>query len=337
MAMYDPNDMRSVITRGYTSGAGQPGYQNGGFNPGPYQTPTQPGFPKQQPVPTYPNTPSPQQDFTNTSGNGTGLNIDAYGNLYGASGQRQMSAMGQPIQYSGVSGQYQPPQGGGASYAGTGVFTSDPSTAPFEQLLNKLVNNLSTQQTPADYGQAVNQLNTYLKQLNGPVYTPDQANLLQTQALDPLSQQHDAARQQTIQHLASQGIGPSSGITQQALADVDRQFQQMRTQTQSQFAANAVGLQRQNQQLAAQLAPAISGFEQQQMNLQDQRNQQAAALAMIIPQLAQSRVGAAQGAVNPINPASLLSLLNSFNQTGNQQGAAYGNAIGGLVPSLFGF
>jgi len=239
----------------------------------------------------------------------------------------------------GTSGSGGGPSGGSnnpSSYPGTNVFSSDPSTAPFEQLLNKLIGNFSTSQTPADYGQAVNQLNTYLQQLNGPVYTPDQMNLLQTQALDPLAQQHDAARQQTIQRLAAQGIGPSSGITQQALADVDRSFEQMRTQTQAQFASNAVGLQRQNQATAAQLAPAISAFEQNQTLTQDQRNQVAATLAAIVPQLAQSRLSTANSQLNTPNIPQLLQALNAFTATGNAQGQAYGQSLGQILSALFG-
>lgn len=218
----------------------------------------------------------------------------------------------------------------------TSVF-SDPATAPFEALLNNVISQFSTPQQAPDYQQGIDQLNSYLKTLNGPVYTPDQMNLLQTQALDPLSQQHDQARQQTIQRLAAQGIGPSSGITQQALQQVDQQFQQLRTQTQSQFAANAVNLGRQNQATAAQLAPQITSLETQQQQLQDPRNLQAANLAALIPALASSRLAAVnQSLTNPATIAPLLQLLGGFQNTGYTQGANYGSAISQLLAGLFG-
>jgi len=226
---------------------------------------------------------------------------------------------------------------GAGQYPGTNVFGSDPSTASFEQLLNKLTSSFATPQVPQGYDQAVNQLNTYLGQLNGPVYTPQQMNLLQTQATDPLMQRRDAARQQAIEHLASRGISPTSGIAADLLNQVDRSFDQQNTQQQGQFASNAVGLQRQNQATAAQLAPLISQFQQAQTQTQDQRNQVAATLAAIVPQLAQQRLGAAQGTLaNSPSIGNLLSLLGGFQQQGYNQGANYGQGIAQLLAALMG-
>lgn len=234
---------------------------------------------------------------------------------------------------SGGSGQ----AGGytGTPYAGTNVF-SDPATAQFEQLLNGLITRFQTPQTPPHYQQTIDQLNNYLTQLNGPVYTPAQMELLQTQSLDPLQQQHDAAKEQLIQRLGSRGISPGSGIAEKAMEDLDRQFQQARTQTQAGFATNAVGLQRQNQATAASLAPQISALEQAQTGWQDQRSLQAETLAALIPQMAQQRLTAANQSISPINASSLLQLQNQFQQQGYGQGANYGSAIMQLLAQLFG-
>lgn len=226
-----------------------------------------------------------------------------------------------------------PPQN--APYGGTNVF-NDPATAQFEALLNSLINRFNTNATPPGYQQAIDQMNAYLARLNGPVYTPAQMDLMQTQAWDPMQQQHDAARQQLIQRLGSQGISPSSGIFEKALEDLDRQFQQAHTQTQANFSNQAIGLDRQNAATAAQLAPQISNFQQAQTSWQDQRSLQAEVLAALIPQMAQQRLLAASGQVSQLNPLALLNSLGSFQQQGYNQGANYGSAIMQLLAQLFG-
>lgn len=230
------------------------------------------------------------------------------------------------------------PAGGGAgggAYAGTNVF-SDPATANFEQLLNSMISRFNTPQTPPGYQQAIDQMNTYLTQLNGPVYTPQQMDLMQTQAWDPMQQQHDAAKQQLMQRLGARGIAPTSGVFQSAMEDLDRQFQQAHTQTQANFSNQAIGLQRQNQAQAAQLAPAISNFQQAQTGWQDQRALQAESLAALIPAMAQQRLQTASGAVQPMSPTAIMTLINSMQNQGYNQGAGYGSGIAQLLASLFG-
>lgn len=225
--------------------------------------------------------------------------------------------------------------GQGSGYGGTNVF-SDPATAQFEQLLNQMIGRFNTPQTPPGYQQAIDQMNAYLSQLNGPVYTPQQMDLMQTQAWDPMQQQHDAARQQLTQQLGARGIAPSSGIFQSAMENLDRQFQQAHTTTQANFANQAIGLQRQNQAMAAALAPQISGFEQANTNWQDQRSLQAEQLASLIPMMAQQRLQAANGSVQQLSPTALLSMLQSFQNQGYNQGANYGQGIAQLLAQLFG-
>ncbi len=228
--------------------------------------------------------------------------------------------------------------GGGQSgynYPGTNVF-DDPATANFEALLNSLITRFNTAQTPPHYQQAIDQLNTYLAQLNGPVYTPAQMELMQTQAWDPMQQQKDAAKQRLIQRLGSQGISPSSGIFESALADLDRQFQQAHTSQQAGFANQAIGLERQNRATAASLAPQISALEQAQTSWQDQRALQAELLAALIPQMASQRLRDASSSIQGLNPMSLLEMQNRFQNQGYGQSAEYGNYIMQLLSQLFG-
>lgn len=220
-------------------------------------------------------------------------------------------------------------------YGGTNIF-DDPATANFEKLLNDLITRFNTSATPPHYQQAIDQLNAYLAKLNGPVYTPAEMELMQTQAWDPMQQQRDAAKQQLIQRLGAQGISPSSGIFERALEDLDRQFQQAHTTQQGQFSNQAIGLSRQNAATAATLAPQISALEQAQTSWQDQRSLQAELLAALIPQMASQRLRDANGAMSPINISSLFQQLQSFQNQGYGQGANYGSAIMQLLAQLFG-
>lgn len=228
-----------------------------------------------------------------------------------------------------------PPSATGPTYGGTSVFT-DPATKQFEDLLNQRIKQLQTPFTPPDYSQGINQLNDYLAQLNGPAYTPDQMDTMQTQALDPLEHQRTQAKQQAMQRLASHGISASSGIVEKAMEDIDNQFNSIRSQTQGQFATNAIQAQRQNAASAAMLAPQISALEQNQFNAQDTRDQSAVGLAQIIPDMAWSRLTGANGLIQQTNPLSALQLVNGFQNQGYNQSADFSSGLGQLLSILFG-
>jgi hypothetical protein len=221
----------------------------------------------------------------------------------------------------------------GYNYPGTNVF-DDPATANFEALLNSLINRFNTPATPPHYQQMIDQLNAYLAKLNGPVYSPAEMELMQTQAWDPMQQQHDAARQRLIERLGAQGISPSSGIFESALADLDRQFQQAHTTTQAGFANQAIGLQRQNWATAAQLAPQISALEQAQTTWQDSRSLQGELLAALIPQMAWQRLQGAENSIQQLNPSSLLQLQTVLEQQGIARNSALWQQIMQILTGL---
>lgn len=173
-----------------------------------------------------------------------------------------------------------------AKPAGTSIF-DDPATKNFETLLNQRI-----------------------QELLGPAYTNSQMDLMQTQALDPLEVQRQQAKQQVIQRMASHGVPPSSGIVERALEDVDRQFNTLRTQSQSGFANKAI--------------------DQTATN-----HNQAVSMAEIIPQMAWSRLTGANGAVSPMNSPALLSLLNSFQQSGYQNSNQFMQSLIPILMQLF--
>ncbi len=193
---------------------------------------------------------------------------------------------------------------------------------------------MNTPYQAPDYQQGINQLNSYLQQLNGPAYTPQQQDIMQTQALDPIERQRQQQKQQALTRLGTRGIGPSSGIAESALQGVDNSFNTIDAQTRAGLATNQIGVQRQNAATAAQLAPQIAQLEAGQYGSQTNNMINAASLAGIIPQMAYSRLQGANSAISPINPASLFGLQNQFQQQGYNQGSAYGNNIGQIIAAL---
>lgn len=226
------------------------------------------------------------------------------------------------------------PEGSGAP-SGTDIF-SDPATQQYEQLINQMVGKLDTPYTPPDFQSAVDYLKSYFNQLQQPVYSPQQQDLIQTQALDPIIQQRDASNQQIVQRFASQGIPPSSGIVQKALLDNSQNFEKLRTQAQSNFATNEISLGRQNQQQAAALGPQIASIEQALQSGNEQRALQGVNLASIIPSLAWSRLMGANGTIQQSNPFQALQLLNSFQNTGYNQGANLGSGLAQIIGTILG-
>ena len=89
-------------------------------------------------------------------------------------------------------------------------------------------------------------------------YTPAEQEIYQTQSLDPLERLRTARKQQVMQQLATRGIPMTSGVAQQMLQDVDRQFDAQRTTTQAnlagQFGNERVSRMLQGTQMLGQLA-----------------------------------------------------------------------------------
>lgn len=168
--------------------------------------------------------------------------------------------------------------GMGGFPAGGQTFT-DPPTQQWEQLLRQLVERMTKPQ---------------------PTWTDAQLDLMQTQSLDPLERQRAAMKQQQTQRLAQRGIVPGSGIFDEAMAAIDRQFNQLRTQTQADFATQAIGR------------------EDQLFQNNEQRALNATNLFKQIPQYADARLQLAANTLIPSNPAQLLSLQQQYQQQAMQ-------------------
>jgi hypothetical protein len=131
-----------------------------------------------------------------------------------------------------------------------------------------------------------------VERLNQPI--PQSTHeLQQTQALDPLERQRQQQKQQAELRLSQRGIRPGSGIFEESMRDIDRQFNELRTRTQAGF-ANTAAQQTEDRALAG-----TNLFKQ-------------------IPQYQDVRLQLAQQALMPANPMQLLSLQQNQQQMANQ-------------------
>ena len=168
------------------------------------------------------------------------------------------------------------PAGGNGMPSAQGSAFSDPATSQWEQLLRAMVDRLNT---PV------------------PANTRD---LQQTQALDPLERQRQQMRDQTALRLSQRGITQGSGIFEQAMQDVDRQFNELRTRTQAGFANTAA------QQEEQRAITGVDMFKQ-------------------IPQYQDTRLALAQGTLIPTDPTRLLGVQQGYQDLASRN-QIYNNA-----------
>jgi hypothetical protein len=204
------------------------------------------------------------------------------------------------------------------------------------RLLMARVNALNKPYSPPDLGGLTDYLRSYFQKLQGPAYTPQQMDLLQTQSLDPLSHERDAYRQRILENASKRGLDPKSGIVQKMISDADNNFEQIRTKTQAGFASKAVDLDRINAQQARVRRTVARQHRTGRFQQQRTARGQALDTAKMVPDLARQRMLDAQGILsqNSISPTSLLSLSQQGNQYDSQQTQNYILGLAQLLPYL---
>ncbi len=270
-----------------------------------------------------------------------GLNADAF--MYGATPSgNEITLNGQKykVKTGDNTAWWNPSMGEGG---GGGNVFSDPATSDWESLLRQVSGQLSQPQQTPDYNSLVSYLKQYMGQLQQPGYSPAEAEQIQTQSIDPLTHERDNAVQRVIQQYAAKGFRPSDGPVQQAVADVNKQYEQMRTTTHANFATQAAGLTRQNAAAAAQVGQGLQTLEQGQQTGNENRALQAVNMMFQIPTMADTRLAAANQTLAGTNAsgnaalASLLQLRQQNQQQGQwtaQQEQAFWSQIGNLLVKL---
>lgn len=242
----------------------------------------------------------------------------------------------------------------------------DPSLDAFMKMISDRSSALNTPYNNPDAAPLQDWMRKYFQQLQGPAYTPEQQAILQTQALDPMEHQRQAELKNVATQMASRGITPGSGPYQQMERDINQKYDALRAQTQAGLSVNEINQGRQNQAQAANVGGQLAQFTQgqfqnnenrandavslfgtipqlnlQQFQAQDARANQAVGLARQIPDLAQARLAQSISMLNGsnVNPASLISSLQGFQQQGmnqNSQDSAYWQSIIAALAKAFG-
>jgi hypothetical protein len=128
-----------------------------------------------------------------------------------------------------------PHSGNAGGIGGVGLPSSqysDPHTKLLEELMLARIASLQGGNDPA-----LQQLMQFLQQRFADLQTPGRTGaeqeVIRTQALDPLERDRNAARQRLTERLAARGITQESGVFQQLMAELDKEFDGLRTTTQS--------------------------------------------------------------------------------------------------------
>lgn len=228
---------------------------------------------------------------------------------------------------------YSAPAGG--SYSNTNPF-SDPATKNYIDLLNSRIQALLTPQSNPQMDSLLQYMNQYFQQLQGPTYTDAQRATIATQQLDPMERQRQAELKNVATTMANRGITPGSGPYLQAERDINQKYDALRAQTQGGIANNEITLGRQNQAQAVDVGSAAASLVNGMNQQQDARANQAVGYGAQIPNIAQQRMAQAIQLLNgnSVNPASLVSSLQGFQQQGINQNSADSQSYSAIIAAL---
>ncbi len=162
---------------------------------------------------------------------------------------------------------------------------NDPYTKMLEEMLKSRIGNLNTpvsdpyrdqyaaalQKRTADLNNMgegqIKQLMDFLQKrftdLQGPGYTGAENEVWRTQALDPIEQDRSAARKRIIERMAARGHTMESGPMQAALLEVDKAFDQLRGETQTQMASTDLARREGRQQRAETIGAQLTDIPEQ--------------------------------------------------------------------------
>jgi hypothetical protein len=124
----------------------------------------------------------------------------------------------------------------------------DPNRAMYEDAMKQRAAALGAAEPK--YTQLLDYLQKRFEDLQGPGYTGAENEVIRTGALDPIENDRAAAKKRVIERLSARGLTPNSGVAQQALIEVDKAFDAMRGQNQTQLTANDLARREDRQQRA---------------------------------------------------------------------------------------
>lgn len=111
----------------------------------------------------------------------------------------------------------------------------------------------------AMYEQYLKDLVTKLK---NPVYSDTEASQLKASVYDSMETERQQTKERWMQELSRRNIPPSSGPALEGLAKIDAHYDQLRTVADREFAVNAIGLRKQQDQQGAGVLSSLAGSEE---------------------------------------------------------------------------
>ncbi len=217
----------------------------------------------------------------------------------------------------------------------------------YEAGLQDRANSLATGNAQLD--QLMDYLQKRFIDLQGSGYTGAEQEVLRTATLDPIERDRTAAKKRLTERLAAMGHGPGSGVFQDAMLQLDNEFDGIRAIQQTQLATNELARREDRNQRAeligAQIAdiPDLRSREQLDVfqaldNLSaivrgedEARSREAIAYGGVLsdlgPQRLQLALQAAGMGGNPAQLGGLLTSIMGLNQNQSQINQSNNNAL----------
>lgn len=157
--------------------------------------------------------------------------------------------------------------------------TGPQNTTAYNNYLSQAQSIASSLQNPyvnPEQQQTLDTLNSVLSQVTGAPFTDDQSRALFAEASDALTKQRDSDVRNTVAQMAALGQGKGSGTIQEALRDVQDQYQQNLAANNRAITIAGIQQGNTNRQLATQISQLLNSIPLQTQQVNDQRSSTAA-------------------------------------------------------------
>lgn len=236
--------------------------------------------------------------------------------------------------------------GGGQSYTGPGggVGYANPSSQLF---LNEALSRLQALHQPVSNPFQDAYLQQALKRvadLQQAPYTPADEAALIAQFREPLTHARDAALQRRTEQMGARGIGPTSGLFQDQINQVENTYQQGIAQGANQLGVTAVAEKQRRAQEALAVLTDMLGVTNTSQQQDQQRQQETLQVAALFPQfdahqLQQLLAASGGGTTSPSDLVSMVTQIGNLNLNQQNQAnaskasssAAWGQLLGYLL------
>lgn len=248
--------------------------------------------------------------------------------------------------------------GGGAGGVGGGNLPGNQYSDPYTQMLEELIkariaslqggydDSMRQQLQRALQGRAdalgrgnqqLDQLLGYLQKrftdLKGPGYTGAENEVIRTGALDPLERDRAAAKKRAIERISAMGHTLESGVAEQIMQEIDREFDAYRGVTQNQLTMNDLNRREDRSQRAEMIGASIADIPDQRAREQLDVFQALEQLSLLARNEDQARSREAIGYAGGLNDLSWQRFQMAMQAAGMGGNPAQ---LGGMLTNMMG-